>query len=172
MLAFHFWLYHIKVAVNQHRHKSLILGRIKPIILELLAIEWRKFHTVELEYLWNQLASPDQILYVAPLGWGKGCIRCWGRLILAHWTQVSDCCPFGCLLFFLHEPWTAFFFWEKLWENFSRKSNIFLWEIRSCISPLNFKILPIKLHIFSLKFLCEISCFSWNFKVLLKAVSS
>ena len=37
-------------------------------------------HTFKLEYLWSQLASLDQILYVASLEWGKGCIRFWGRL--------------------------------------------------------------------------------------------
>ena len=30
---------------------SLILDQIRPLILELLALEWRKFHTFELEYL-------------------------------------------------------------------------------------------------------------------------
>ena len=76
---------------------SSILGRIRPLILELLALEWRKFHTFELEYLWSQLVSLDQILFVASLGWGKGCLRFWGRLTLAHWTQVSDRCPLGYL---------------------------------------------------------------------------
>ena len=37
-------------------------------------------HTFRLEYLWNQLANLDQILCVASLGWGKGCISFWGRL--------------------------------------------------------------------------------------------
>ena len=59
---------------------SLILGRIRPLILELLALEWRKFHTFELEYLWSQLANLDQILCVASLGWGKDYIRFWCRL--------------------------------------------------------------------------------------------
>ena len=59
---------------------SLILGWIRPLILELLALEWRKFHTFEPEYLWSQLANLDQILYVPSLGWGKGCLRFWGRL--------------------------------------------------------------------------------------------
>ena len=59
---------------------GLILGRIRPLILELLALEWQKFHTFELEYLWSQFANLDQILCVASLGWGKGCIRFWGRL--------------------------------------------------------------------------------------------
>ena len=59
---------------------SSVLGRIRPLILELLALEWWKFHTFELEYLWSQLANLDQILCVALLGWGKGCIRFWGRL--------------------------------------------------------------------------------------------
>ena len=37
-------------------------------------------HTFKLEYLWSQLANLDQILCVASLGWGKGCIRFWSRL--------------------------------------------------------------------------------------------
>ena len=59
---------------------SLILDRIGPLVLELLALERRKFYIFELEYLWIQLANIDQILYVASLGWEKGCIRFWGRL--------------------------------------------------------------------------------------------
>ena len=59
---------------------SSILDRIRPLILELLALEWRTFYTFELENLWSQLAYLDQILCVASLGWGKGCIRFWGRL--------------------------------------------------------------------------------------------
>ena len=59
---------------------SLISGQIRLLTLELLALEWRKFYTFELEYLWGQLANLDQILYVASLGVGKGCITFWGRL--------------------------------------------------------------------------------------------
>ena len=81
------------------------LGPVIPLILELLALEWQKFHTFELEYLWSQLANLDQILCVASLGWGKGCIRFWARLTLAHWTQVSDRCPLGYL-----------FFWKCAWR--------------------------------------------------------
>ena len=49
---------------------SLISGWIRLLTLELLALEWRKFYTFELEYLWGQLASLDQILCVA--SWGVG----------------------------------------------------------------------------------------------------
>ena len=52
----------IKVAGIQDRHKSsveFVLGRIRPLILELLALKWWKFHTFELEYLWSQLANLD-----------------------------------------------------------------------------------------------------------------
>ena len=59
---------------------SLISGRIQLLTLELLALEWRKFYTFELEYLWGQLASLDQILCVASLGVGKDCVMFWGRL--------------------------------------------------------------------------------------------
>ena len=92
-----------KLLVTRRGIKALsssILGWIRRPILELLALEWQKFHTFELEYLWSQLANLDQILYVASLGWGKGYIRFWGRLTLAHWTQVSDRCPLGYLFFF------------------------------------------------------------------------
>ena len=59
---------------------SLISGHIGLLTLELLALEWRKFYTFELEYLWGQFANIDQILCVASLGVGKGCIMFWGRL--------------------------------------------------------------------------------------------
>ena len=59
---------------------SSIVGRIRPLILKLLALEWRTLHTFELEYHWSQMANFDQILCVASLGWGKGCLRFWNRL--------------------------------------------------------------------------------------------
>ena len=59
---------------------SLISGRIRLLTLELLALEWPKFYTFKLEYLWGQLANLDQMLCVASLGVGKGCIMFWGRL--------------------------------------------------------------------------------------------
>ena len=59
---------------------SLISSPIRILTLELLALEWQKFYTFELEYLWSQLANFDQILCVASLVVGKGCIVFWGRL--------------------------------------------------------------------------------------------
>ena len=59
---------------------SLISGQIRLLALELLALEWRKVYTFELEYLRGQLANLDQILCVASLGMGKGYIMFWGRL--------------------------------------------------------------------------------------------
>ena len=59
---------------------SLILGRIRLLTLELLAFEWQKFYTFELEYLWALLANLDQILCVASLEVGKGCVMFWGWL--------------------------------------------------------------------------------------------
>ena len=57
---------------------SLISGWIR--LLTLCALEWRKFYTFELEYLWGKLTNLDQILCVASLGVGKSCIMFWGRL--------------------------------------------------------------------------------------------
>ena len=70
---------------------SSISGRIRPYILELLALEWLKFHTFELEYLWSQLANLNQILCVASFGWGKGCIRWpdWPWHIGVRWAIVA-----------------------------------------------------------------------------------
>ena len=59
---------------------GLISGRIRVLTLELLALEWWKFYTFELEYLWGGLANLDQILCVASLWVGKGCIMFWGWL--------------------------------------------------------------------------------------------
>ena len=59
---------------------SLISGRTRLLPLELLALEWQNFYTFKLKYLWSQLANLDQILCVASLGVGKGCIMFWGRL--------------------------------------------------------------------------------------------
>ena len=67
----------IKVAGNQDRHKrsdEFDFGRIRLLTLVLLALEWRKFYTFELEYLYGQLASLDQ------MGVGKGCTMFWLRL--------------------------------------------------------------------------------------------
>ena len=59
---------------------SLISGRIRLLTLELLALEWWKFYTFKLEYLWGQSTKLDQIVCVASLGVGKGCIMFWGWL--------------------------------------------------------------------------------------------
>ena len=59
---------------------SLISDMIRLLTLELLDIEWWKFYSFELEYLWGQPANLDQILYVASLGVKKDCMVFWGRL--------------------------------------------------------------------------------------------
>ena len=50
-------------------------------------------HTFKLEYLWGLLANLDQILYEASLGWGKGCIRFWGRLDQNFGFHGNRKCP-------------------------------------------------------------------------------
>ena len=69
---------------------SLILGQIRLLTLELLALEWRKFYTFELEYLWGQLADLDQILCVALLGVGERLhyvLRQIGSKLWCPWQQ-------------------------------------------------------------------------------------
>ena len=77
---------------------SSILGRT---ILELLALEWQKFHTFEL----SQLANLDQILRVASLGWGElhkvlGQI---GSKLWCPWQQNAPLTYNGC--FFIRPFW-------------------------------------------------------------------
>ena len=73
----------IKVAGNQDRYKSLDefdFGPDQAIHFGVTCSWMKKFYTFELEYLWDQLANLDQILCVASLGVGKGCIIFWGSL--------------------------------------------------------------------------------------------
>ena len=70
----------LETRTGKKARTSLVSGGIKLLTLELLALEWRKFCTFELEYLCGQLANLDQILCVASLGVGKGCIIFWSWL--------------------------------------------------------------------------------------------
>ena len=70
---------------------SSILGRI----WQLITRPW----VTKLSHFWTWISlKPVGQSCVASLGWGKGCVRFWGRLTLVHWTQVSDRCPLGYLL--------------------------------------------------------------------------
>ena len=72
---------------------SSILGWIRQFILEFLALKWRKFHTFELEYLWSQLASLDQILCVASLGWGERLLKALGQIGSKLWFPWQQKAP-------------------------------------------------------------------------------
>ena len=99
---------------------SLILGRIRLLTLELLALEWRKFYTFELEYLWGQLASLDQILWVASLGVGKDCIMFWGRLDKNSGVHGNRKPPLT-------------YKWENVVSTFSRLLSVQFFVMRTCI---------------------------------------
>ena len=62
---------------------SLSLGQIRLLTLELLALEWQKFYSFELEHLWSQLAILDHILCVASLRVENGCI-----VFEANWIKT------------------------------------------------------------------------------------
>ena len=73
----------IKVAGNQDKHKSseeFDLGPDQTTHFGVTCPWMTKVYTFELEYLWGQLANLNQILCLASLGVGKGCIIFWGRL--------------------------------------------------------------------------------------------
>ena len=73
----------IKVAGNQDRRKSsdeFDFGPDQTTDFGVTCPWMTKFYTFELEYLWGQLVNLDQILCVASLGVGKGCIMFWSWL--------------------------------------------------------------------------------------------
>ena len=59
---------------------SSILGRIRPLFWSYLPLSDENFTLLNLNISESQFANLDQILCVASLGWGKCCIRFWGRL--------------------------------------------------------------------------------------------
>ena len=79
---------------------SSILGWIRPLILELLALEWRKFHTFELEHLWSQLANLDQIL-CSIIGVGERLHKVLGQIYLGTLDSGERSLPFGLLVLFV-----------------------------------------------------------------------
>ena len=74
----------IKAAGSQDRHKSLVEFDFGPNQTTHFGVTcpWvtKISHFWTWLYLWSQLASLDQILFVASLGWGKCYIRFWARL--------------------------------------------------------------------------------------------
>ena len=62
------WAYSIAMV----RRPSVVVRRPSSVVVIV--------HTFKPVYLWSQLANLDQILWVASLESGKGCIRFWGRL--------------------------------------------------------------------------------------------
>ena len=103
---------------------SSILGRIRPLILELLVLQWRKFHTFELEYLWSQLANLDQILCIASLGLGKGRLMFWGSLEQNCGVHGNEKPP----LTYNGENGVSTFSWLLLVRSF-----LYMQETRTCI---------------------------------------
>ena len=69
----HLFLAHLSWRLTRWAYSIPMVRRRRPLSSSVI-------HTFKLEYLWSQLANLDQILCVASLGWGKGCIRFWGRL--------------------------------------------------------------------------------------------
>ena len=74
----------IKVAGNQDRYKSsddfLFRAGSDYSLWSYLPLNDENFTLSNLNISWGQLANLDQILCVASLIVGKGCIMCWGRL--------------------------------------------------------------------------------------------
>ena len=117
----------IKVAGNQDRHKSsdeFDFGPDQTTHFGVTALEWRKFYTFELEYLWGQLTNLDQILCVTSLGVGKGCIRFWGRLDQNSGVHVNR----KPLFTYNGENGVSTFSWSLLIRSF-----LFLQVTRTCI---------------------------------------
>ena len=72
----------IKVAGNKDRHKSSVQFKFRQNLTTHFGVTCpcdENFTFLNFN-ISSQLANFDNILCVASLGWGKGCIRFWGRL--------------------------------------------------------------------------------------------
>ena len=82
-------LAHLSLRLTRWAYSIPMVRRLSVIVV---------VHTFKLEYLWSHLANLDQVLYIASLGWGKGCIRFWGRLdqnSVSIATESSHCLIVG-----------------------------------------------------------------------------
>ena len=70
-----FWA-HLSRRLTRWAYSIPMVRRPSVVVLRTSSVA----HTFKLEYLWSQSANLDQSLCEALLGWGKGCIRFWGRL--------------------------------------------------------------------------------------------
>ena len=92
----------IKVASNQDRHKSSVEVNFGPSLNTHFALDWRKFQTFELEYLWSKLANLDQILCMCSIiGVGERLHKVLRQIDLGTLDSGERSLPFG-LLVFLH----------------------------------------------------------------------
>ena len=88
--------YFVRIGIKNYQMSPFQLTWAEGSQGELIVYQWSVVrpsssslsvvHTFKLEYLWRHLANLDQILFIASLGWGKGCIRFWVRL-----DQNSGC---------------------------------------------------------------------------------
>ena len=75
-----FFLAHLSRRLTRWAYSIAMVRRPSVVVRRRPSSSVVVVHTFKLEYLWSQLANLDQILCVASLGWGKGCIMFWGRL--------------------------------------------------------------------------------------------
>ena len=79
-LSVHPWRFGILAHLSRRLSRwAYSIPMVRPSVV-VVVVRPSVVHTCKLEYLWRQVVNRDQILYVASLGWGKGCIRFYGRL--------------------------------------------------------------------------------------------
>ena len=74
------FLAHLSRRLTRWAYSIAMVRRLSAVVRRRLSSVVVVVHTFKPVYLWSQLANLDQILCVASLEWGKGCIRSWGRL--------------------------------------------------------------------------------------------
>ena len=77
---FFYFLAHLSRRLTRWAYSIAMVRRPSVVVCRRPSSVVVVVHTFKPVYLWSQLANLDQILCVASLGWGKGCIRFWGRL--------------------------------------------------------------------------------------------
>ena len=101
----------IKVAGNQDRHESSVKFDFGPNQATQFGVTcpWVTKDSHFRTWISLKLVNPDQILCVASLVWGKGCIRFWGRLIWHIGLRWAIVALLGYLFFnILKRQWWKF----------------------------------------------------------------
>ena len=109
----------IKVAGNQDRHESSVKFDFGPNQATHFGVTCPWVTKISHFRTWISLKPVGQSwsnFMCSIIGVGERLHKVLGQIDLAHWTQVSDRCPLGCLLAIHHEMFSSKLFDEPVFR--------------------------------------------------------